>query len=316
MLSPYRTGENEKNVIIVGLIISCVSIGIILFLVGFPIVSHVLGNNEVIGIKDLSEVYKSIKEAIITLSLLCFGCLLIPSVFPFVRKLSFKDLNIEMKPEGRFSTTTSILQEIDFYLCGDKKLSKKEIEKLIRLLDYTHIDLVFQFLNNWRTQKVFQIIHLSQNDEKEISKYRQEIGMLIPLFETLLSAANCCNYQIHPYYAALAFVYKDKDETDWLNSYLNIERAIQRVVQEEGTDAHIGLYHFNRLVCGINILTEKKFNQKKLNVSQSDFFSHLQEDYEIVTNDITVRYMLNSTSDSIAPNLKKWLEENKKKRNT
>jgi len=225
----------------------------------------------------------------------------VPFILPQIQKVEVKGLaSFEAKTESASAIAVSALQEIDQYLSGRLNLTPDEIDDRLESLNQRHLDLVYQYLDGWRMQQVFRIINIKR-DEVTRKRMREELGRLVPLFNSLILIANGQDYDkhLHYYYSRLAFIYKDMEPQSWEKAYENINYAIE--ARKETGNLSFTLYEFNRLICAIN--------KKRIALEEK---KQMHQDFHAVYNDLSSRWMLGegNTSEKIAPGLENWLRSN------
>ena len=272
-----KQDQNNKGFMIVGLSLAAVAIGMaVLFLF-----AH-----------DVTLAFSAVIAGVV--------CAMLPFMLHSIQKLTVGPVGIETREAGgTIVAATSALQDIDLYLEGRGNITAPEIMEKLEALNQRHFDLIYQYMDSWRTQQVFRIINI-KGDEKLRIGMQKKLSRLLPLFEALIIIANGQDYDknLHYYYSSLAYVYKDMEPRDWDKAYENINFAIA-CFREKGT---FTIYEFNRLICAIN--------KKHLSGKQRD---QMHKDFEVVINAQSTAWMLaeEKTAEIIAPGLQKWIEDNK-----
>lgn len=229
---------------------------------------------------------------------LAVALIFVPLLLPFVRKITIGNSTLEM---DALKNTVSLLQHLQSYLFKetsnlDFELLKKEVQKP----DSFGVELLFHYLDGWRTQQVFQLIHAgSESLQHEI---RDQIGRLEQIFLAFISMRPNNDPSLHNYYSRLAYIYKDRNpnrEKNWELAYDYINRAIEHAPEEKGVSYTV--YKFNRLLCTINLAEFRKLTARE---SQQ-----METDYAACMDEKETRGMLTATDKVIAPNLSKWLVE-------
>lgn len=235
-----------------------------------------------------------------------FGCIIagFPFLAPWIKRFEVKGVGFEMK-DTNISIATSVIQDIDLYLEQKGKVppeKDKEIEDKLGMLNPSHLELVYHYLEGWRTQQVFRIISF-KGDKKMQDKIREDMRLLESMFKALIYivGGEKDNKYIHNYYSRLAFVYKDMLPKNLPAAYECIENAISRRPNDDNMT--FTLYEFNRLMIAIELEKEKYLSADKLTTMNADFLVALQ--------DPATRWMLNGTDSEIAPGLNEWLVKNK-----
>lgn len=258
----------------------------------------------IIGIGVTIFVYdKSNVNATLFLSITGVVCAMLPFTLHSIQKLNVGPVGIETREiEGAIVAATSALQDIDLYLEGRREMTNLEIMERLENLNQPHLDLIYQYIESWRTKQVFRIMKI-KGSEKLRESTRKELRRLLPLFESLLIIANGQDYDkhLHFYYSRLAFVYKDMDRPDWEKAYENINYAIGAFDDSKlKRDADLvpdKFYEFNRLVCAINKEPLSPDEQKKL-----------RGDFETFINDKDLKMLAKEKNhETIAPGLQEWL---------
>ena len=244
-------------------------------------------------------------------------CLFVPSIIPYVELVKIKDIefHIEKLQEAAKEQEKNIAEKerlgnqavmrIYQYLNAEGIDITLEDEKAIKghIIDapLSALSTIFASASTYRMNLIYQM--LETTDKESINYYKKKQEKLIPIFEALLQSSIDTGNR-HDYYAQLAYIYKDKLNPEWDKAYDNIDKAIEDRDKHKLGNIKLTIYEFNRLVSGINAFRDKPARLKQL---QEQF----ENDFDIVYNDNSARYMLFETDEILAPGLSKWAKQNK-----
>jgi hypothetical protein len=249
----------------------------------------------------------------VALSLVCAICIPFASsiidIIKRIRKIVFPGGSIDIDKESTTSTTkdgkkdTSGIKQVVDYLFDEKaELDQQSIVNSLQRADPLALECIYNFAEGWRMLHVYELINNSPDLESQ-NESRKKIDKLQIIYKGLLKVTPLSVSLRHSCFAGLAFVLKDGSKPNYPEAFDNINQAIKVIELTSSDNAKkmaLPLYKFNRFICSLNL--DHCSNEER------------EKYYREVLGDPTAKLMLDQTDNLIAPRLKAWIEDDKRKK--